>query len=136
MGADGAGGDPRRHRDEELPAVGDRGDLAQHRGQDLRLHREHDHVGLAHQLGIAGHAADAVLPRDVGQALRLRVRGENVLLRHQPGLEHAADHGLAHVPCAEESHPLALDAHARFSRGPKIEVPTRTMVAPSSMATA
>ena len=59
---------------------------------------------------------------------------------HEAGLEQALDEGLAHVAGAEEADPLALDAHAPGSlatgaRGPKMAVPTRTMVAPSSIAT-
>src|SRR5207249_40751 len=51
-------------------------------------------------------------------------------------------HRLAHVPSADEPDLLAFDRHrsrgsfrGAAGRGPKIAVPTRTIVAPSSIAT-
>ncbi len=62
--------------------------------------------------------------------------------RHEARSEEALDQCFAHVAAADEPDGEALDRHRssrpgsrRGARGPKIAVPTRTMVAPSSIAT-
>src|SRR5215813_14435533 len=74
--------------------------------------------------------------------LASRIGGRDRCHRYQSRLGQPLDERLSHVACPEEGDPFALDAHAppsvtagRAARGPKIAVPTRTMVAPSSMAT-
>ena len=138
MRAQRAGRDARGERDDELRPVDGGRDLAQHRRHDLRLDREDDHVRLGDEGGIVRERADAVLPRHLIEAIRARVGGADRCRGDQSRLGQALDHGLAHIAGSEEADPLALDGHgpARGARGPKMAVPTRTIVAPSSTATA
>ena len=96
----------------------------------------------AHERGIVRDGPDPVALRDLSEVIRSGVRGGDGAGRHEARLGQALDQRLAHVARAKERHALALDAHAPPSvtavlgaRGPKIAVPTRTMVAPSSIAT-
>ena len=90
----------------------------------------------------------AVPVRELLEAVGAHVGGRERGRGHEAGLEQALDDGLAHVPRPEEPDLLVLDAHRVRScpppgwgeapcgaRAPKIAVPTRTMVAPSSIAT-
>src|SRR5882672_7355747 len=135
-------GHPGRDGDEELVPVHRGGDLLEDRAHDLRLDGEDDDVGPAHEGRVVLDVLDAVLLGDVRQTIGPRVGGGDGLGGDEPGLGQALDERFAHVAGAEEGHALALDAHAppsvtaaRGGRGPKMAVPTRTMVAPSSMAT-
>src|SRR5439155_1575768 len=97
---------------------------------------EHDHTpdraeDLAGDVEVAG--LEALRLGDGRDALE----DERAVRREQ-----ALDERLAHVPGADEPDRLALDRHrspgsfpGRGGRGPKTAVPTRTIVAPSSIAT-
>src|SRR5260370_1012353 len=107
-------------------------------GQRLDLHRDIGRSGAREPRD----GVDAVALRDLLEMLRARIGGGDGAGGDEASLGQALDQRLAHVTRAEECHPLALDAHAPPSvtaalgaRGPKIAVPTRTMVAPSSIAT-
>ena len=77
----------------------------------------------------------------IGAALADDVGGDDVTGVHGQSGEQTLDEGLGHVAAAEEGEVQILDhgfplAHPwRSGRGPKMAVPTRTSVAPSSMAT-
>src|SRR6266849_8686867 len=136
------GGHSGRDGDQELAAVHHRRDLLEDGAHDLGLDGEDDDVGAAHERHIVLDVLDAVLLGDVREAIGPRVGGRDGRGGHQTRLRQALDEGLAHIAGPEEGHALALDAHAppsvtaaRGDRGPKMAVPTRTMVAPSSMAT-
>src|SRR4029077_17093020 len=94
-------------------------------------------VGAAHQLRVVGRHLDAVLPVELLQALRAHVGREDRVGRHELGREEPLDERLAHVAGAQEADGASLDRHPppRGGRGPKMAVPTRTTVAPSSIAT-
>src|SRR4029453_18086858 len=104
---------------------------------DLRLHRQDHDVGAAHQLRVVGRDLDAVLPVELLETLRAHVGREDRVRRHELGREEPLDERLAHVAGAEEADSAPLDRHTppRGGRGPQIAVPTRTTVAPSSIAT-
>src|SRR5712692_5707217 len=136
------GGHSGRNGDQELAAVHHRRDLLEHGRHDLGLDGEDDDVGAPHERHIVLDVLDAVLLGDVREAIGPRVGGRDGRGGHQTRLRQALDERLAHIASPEEGHALALDAHAppsvtavRGDRGPKMAVPTRTMVAPSSMAT-
>src|SRR5262249_39647513 len=137
---------PRGHAgcdgDEELALVDDARDLLEHRAHDLGLDGEDDHLGALHKSDVVGDGVDAVAPGDLRKMLAPRIGGCDRCHGYQSRLGQALDERLSHVACPEECDPFALDAHAPPSvtaglgaRGPKIAVPTRTMVAPSSIAT-
>ena len=84
---------------------------------------------------LSGVDDDAIEPLQLLEALRSDVRHEEMPDRHEPGLGEAPDEGLAHVAPAHEPDPLVSYRHGQVSRGPKIAVPTRTIVAPSSTPT-
>src|SRR5205814_2011294 len=134
--------DARRDRDEELPPRDRGGDLLEDVVHDLGLDREDHDVGAAHELPVAGGDLDGVLAVQVFEALLPHVGREDRLRGHAVRREQALDERLAHVPGADEPDRLALDGHrcpgsfpGRGGRGPKTAVPTRTSVAPSSIAT-
>src|SRR5205807_1902600 len=134
--------DARRDRDEELPPRDRGGDLLEDVVHDLGLDREDHDVGAAHELPVAGGDLDAVLAVQVFEALLPHVGRGDRLRGHAVRREQALDERLAHVPGADEPDRLALDRHrcpgsfpGRGGRGPKTAVPTRTSVAPSSIAT-
>src|SRR6266545_562433 len=135
-------GDARRDGDQELAPVDSCGDFREDGGHDLGLDRQDDHVGVPDERHVVLDDVDAVLRGEIREAIRPSVRGRDGHGRDEPGLDEPLDERLPHVAGAEEGHTPALDAHAPASvppalagRGPKMAEPTRTMVAPSSMAT-
>src|SRR6266436_26123 len=135
-------GHARRDGDQKLPIAHDRSDFLEDGPHDLGLDGQDDHVRAGHERRVVGDGLDAVALRDLLEMLRAGIGGGDGAGGDEASLGQALDQRLAHVTRAEECHPLALDAHAPPSvtaalgaRGPKIAVPTRTMVAPSSIAT-
>ena len=120
-----AGGDA----DHEL-AVHGGGDRGKRGARVLRLDGEHQRVRLGAR-GV-GRGADA---HPVRRDLVARRRRE-LDHRDRPRLEalrdEAADQGIGHVAAAEEGEVQA--ALRSLRRSPKIAVPTRTIVAPSAIA--
>src|SRR5206468_12639350 len=108
----------------------------------LRLHREDDDVGVAHQIDVVGRDLDPVLAVELLEPFEAHVGGVDRGRRDEARAEETLDQCLAHIAAADEPDREALDRHRssgpgsrRGGRGPKIAVPTRTRVAPSSIAT-
>src|SRR5204862_3115589 len=74
---------------------------------------------------------------ELGQAIGAGVGRDDSLRGNDVRLDEALYERFAHVAAPHEADALAFDAHGltRGGRGPKIAVPTRTIVAPSSTAT-
>ena len=132
-----------------FPGVGGR-DLVQHGAEDLRLHGEEDHVGPPDERHVVRGDAHPVEPLQLIEPLGPDVGHHEVLGGHEPRLGETPDEGLAHVAATHEPDPLVPDGHGQSSRPsatpvrralktqarePKIAVPTRTIVAPSSTPT-
>ena len=123
---------------------------SQHLAEDLRLDGQDDDVGPPHERHVVRDGDDAVEPLQLLEPISPDVCHEQVPDRHQPRLGETPDEGLAHVAPTHEPDPLVPDRHGQSSppsatserqaftiqppRGPKIAVPTRTIVAPSSIA--
>src|SRR5262249_22368886 len=98
-----------------------------------RLHGDHYEVAAGHERGVvvgrgeAEHLLDVLAPPGVG------VR-EVQRFRRDPGRAQPARERLGHRAGAQEPDPYARECHAG-SLGPNRAVPTRMIVAPSSIAT-
>jgi hypothetical protein len=123
MLADRVRGDAGRDRDEQL-AGGDGRDLLEHRGQDLRLHRQNHHVHAADEERVVRKGVETVRPPELLEALEPHVGHEEVAGQDEPGLEEATDQSLSHVAAPEESDLLALRRHeSTYRRGPRRPAP-------------
>src|SRR5262249_11710673 len=95
------------------------------------LHREYHHRGLGDERGVVGRHTDAVGARETLRLFPLDVRNPHVAgaiaFRREPSLHERT----GHVAGADDTEL----PHAAPFRGPQIAVPTRTSVAPSSIAT-
>src|SRR2546426_4091984 len=107
------------------------GERRSRRAQVLRLHREHQRIGLLRSRVGRGARAHAV-PRGEPLACRGAHLDHRDPARVDAFLEQPADQRARHVAAAEEGDPHA--ALLSFLRAPKIALPMRTSVAPSAMA--
>src|SRR3989442_5108751 len=114
----------------------------QHGLDDRGLPRQDDDGRVPDQLRVVGGNLDAVLPVELLEALEAHVGRADGRGRHEVRRQESLDHRLTHVAGTDEPDLLAFDRHRSrgsfggpAARGPKIAVPTRTIVAPSSIAT-
>jgi hypothetical protein len=98
-----AGGD----RDHGGARVQVGGDLVAHRREDLRLDREDDHLGAAHDVFVVGGGVDAVSGLELVHALAARIGAGDLRRFDDAGGEEALDQRLGHVAGADEANGLA-----------------------------
>ena len=133
-----ASGDPGGDRDEQLAARHRGPHLGEHRVHHLRLHREDDHGALAHERAVVGRASDRESATHPPELARLAVARPDVARAIPPALDETFQQRPCHVAGADEaelSDVVADLLHVASLRGPKMAVPMRTNVAPSSIAT-
>jgi hypothetical protein len=125
-----AGRDRHPERAREIALAGERGE---HRGHDLRLHREHDQVAARDQRRVVVRGGEAERLLDVLAARGIGV-GETQRVGRDARRAQPARERLGHRARTEESDPYSVECHAD-PLGPNRAVPTRMIVAPSSIAT-
>jgi len=98
--------------------------------------------GVTDDGGVVRGDLDPVQPVELLEPLEAYVGRVDRARRDETRSEESLDQRLTHVAAADEPDGEALDRHrspapgsGRGVRGPKIAVPTRTIVAPSSIAT-
>ena len=97
-----AGGD----RDDQRRRLQVRRDLVEHLGQDLRLDREHDDLGVAHDVGVVRGRVDAVARLHLVGALAARIGAVDLRRLDHAGGDEPLDERLGHVAGAEKSDRL------------------------------
>ena len=100
-------------RDHELLFIELAAQLAHHRREDLRLHREHDDVGVGGGLGVRSERLHAIGLRQLRAAFAPRPGDENMGGRHEVSVEEAAHHRLGHGAAADERQTLSGQGHGR-----------------------
>src|SRR3990170_7514824 len=125
------GRNPRGDRDEELALRFARTDLAEHLSHALRLHREDDRVAFPEEVRHPFRDGNAEPMPKLLSPLRADLQHDHFPGRDELRRKDPPDHRLPHVSRPDESQSLHPSLLARL---PKIAVPTRTIVAPSSIA--
>jgi hypothetical protein len=97
------GVDAGRHRDDQRAGAQRAGDLTRDLLEDLRLDREHDHIGGGRDRGVAGRHVHAVLRRQLVAAIGARRRRPQPLAGDHAAVQDAADERLGHVASADEA---------------------------------
>src|SRR4030067_1148852 len=122
---------PRGDRDKELPLHVARPDLAERLPHALRLDREDDRVALPEEVRHPPRGRDAEPLAELPPASGPDVQDDHLAGRDKLRRKDPPDHRLPHVPRPDKTHSLHDSLLARL---PKMAVPTRSIVAPSSIA--
>ena len=107
---------PGDDRDDELAVVELSRELARHRWQHLRLHRQDDNVRVLRGLDVRSERLHAVGFRELGTPLAAGSGDEHVGRRHEVLVEQTADHRFSHGAAADERETLTGKRHARSMR--------------------